>query len=710
MSHKSIVKTTIKYILVCFCVHSFFCSTVFGQQVDDVETQVRFASLHLIAQASADSVVLRWAPSTAGGWIIANNIGYTVERIEVERGTEISNEGYAELNEQPLMPMLLEEWKAYAGLDNHLSAIAAQAIYGESFMPEPLSQGGLSALKNAADELSNRYSFALFAADNDAVTANALGLRLVDKEVKNGARYAYRVYVSQPTNEYNYDTAYVLVTVKETPKWPEPDNLNYESGEGNIKLKWDESDMNSFSGYYVYRSADGGQSYQMMNKIPLVVVSTKDNPEPKPFYVDTATVNYTMYRYRVYGITPFGELSIPAEIAAWSKDLTPPLPPQIRKTEQISSSQVKISWRMEDSPDDLQGFYVARSASPVDNFKFIHDKALSGNTFEYVDDILGETESYYSVAAVDTAGNLSFSTSVMAAFVDTIPPSVPQNLSGVIDTTGKVTLTWDLGSEKNIIGYRVLRANNRNHEFMQLTGHVHPDTVFVDSINIETLTRYVYYRVAAVNNRHQHSELSPVLQLMRPDLLPPVEAVFYDVFVTDSCVNLKWHCSSSSDVAQQMLYRQSESDKEWSLLASLEPGVSFYSDNDVLTNVKYFYTVSSIDSSGLVSPEAFPVSGRPYDTGYREAIKELSVVYDAENKVVTLEWNYQPSDDEKYWFVIYKSIGEGDYKEYKAVSSEERIFIDRFPSAGQSGYGVLVKTSKGGMSDMVKTTLMIELE
>ncbi|MDA3816720.1 MAG: hypothetical protein PF486_05040 [Prolixibacteraceae bacterium] len=672
--------------------------------------EVRKANLHLIAQPDADSVVLRWAPSTAGGWIVANQLGFTVERIKIDENIGVDDDGYETLNEAPLMPMLLDDWKAYAGPDNHLSAIAAQAVYGDSFIPEPLNQNELSVLKNAADELTNRYSFALFAADNDAVTANALGLRYVDREVEPGERYAYRVFVSQTTNEYRYDTAYVILTVEDVPKWPSPGGLEFESGDGSIKLKWDESALYPFSGYYVYRSDDGGSTYQKMNKIPLVVVSTKDNPDPKPFYTDTSTINYSMYHYQILGITPFGGLSEAAEIKAYSKDMTPPLAPHINKTRQISSSQVKVSWKMQDVPDDLKGFFVARSAGPVDGFKLLHNEALPKNTFEYTDNILGETEAYYSVAAVDTAGNLSFSPAVMSVFIDTIPPSVPQNLSGIIDSAGKVTLTWDLGPEKNITGYRVLRANAPDHEFLQLTGHVHPDTVFIDSVNINTLTRYVYYRIAAVNNRFQHSEMSGMLKLRRPDVLPPDEAVFHDVFVTDTCVNLKWYCSGSDDVAGQNLYRRDKPGSDWDLLASLEPGVSFYTDSDVLTHVKYYYTLTSVDSSGLVSNEAFPVAARPYDTGYRQAIENLDAQYNDEDKTVLLEWSYKPLTDERFWFVIYKSINGGNYKLYKAVDGDERNFVDKFPTVGESGYGVMVKTSSGGMSDMVKTTLMIQME
>jgi hypothetical protein len=37
-----------------------------AQQTNKPDANIRMANIHLIAQAAADSVVLRWAPSTAG--------------------------------------------------------------------------------------------------------------------------------------------------------------------------------------------------------------------------------------------------------------------------------------------------------------------------------------------------------------------------------------------------------------------------------------------------------------------------------------------------------------------------------------------------------------------------------------------------------------------------------------------------------------------
>lgn len=673
------------------------------------EPNPRTATISVIARVDTDSVVLRWAPSTAGGWVIANNIGYIVEKLVIEPDKPIQNSDYIKLTAEPIKPLSLEEWKATASPDNMFLAVAAQALYGKSFNPRPLDEGNMNVLKNAADELTNRYSFSLFAADNDAFTANALGLRLVDKDIIKDKKYAYRVYLAEKTDEYTFDTAYIVVDAIPFQKCQPPTGLKYESGDGNIKLLWEERRPYNFSGYYVYRSEDGGQSYQKLNKMPLITITPANAvQEAQPSFIDTSTINYKIYRYRVRGVTSFGELSDAREITAFSKDLNAPPAPTIHKPEQISGSEIKISWEMKNAPDDLKGFIVSRSDNSLHGYQFITQNPLPKSTMEFIDDLSGAYEAYYVVASVDTSGNMTFSLPVLATRIDTIPPAIPKGLTGKISEKGVVTLSWNLGHEQNIAGYRVLRANDPSHEYIQITGQIHPDTVFVDTININTLTRRVFYRIAAVNNRYQHSELSPVLLLTRPDIIPPGEAVFSDVFVTDTSVQLQWYPSPSEDLARQMLLRKIKEEKEWVVIDSLAPAVSFYIDKDIETGIMYEYTIIGIDSSNLSSEPAFPVMARPYDSGKRNPVENFTAEYKQSNKTVTLTWDYTPLEKERTWYVIYKAIGEGSFKEHKAADGAIFTFVDNNVKSGTIKYGIVVMTSHGGESEMVKTLIIIE--
>ena len=669
----------------------------------------RSAEINIIARADADSVVLRWAPSKSGGWVIANQIGYTIERAKLNPEKPIQRSDYKKMNENSIKPLSLEEWKQKTDENNIFSAVAAQALYGKLFNPQPLSTQNMNVLKNAADELSNRYSFALFAADNDAFTADALGLRYVDRDVEKDAKYAYRVYLAEKSDQYSFDTTYLVVDMGSYKKPVKPAGLSFKSGDGSIKLTWDNIAEQSYSGYYIYRSDDDGKTYHKMNDMPIVIMTpTNANTLAQPSFTDTSTINYKTYYYQLRGVTSFAELSDPAQIKAFSKDLDAPKAPMIHKPKQINAQEIELSWEMDVISDDLQGFIVSRSKNSVKNYRLLTIDPLSKTTYSFIDDMGGEYESYYTVAAVDTAGNMAFSLPVLASRIDSVPPDVPTGLTGAISKSGVVTLTWDKAKEKNIKGYRVLQANDPTHEFVQLTGQIYSDTIFVDSISLQTLTKKVYYRVAAVNNRYQHSKMSEILELERPDIVPPEQAVFHDVFVTDTNVLLKWYPSTSNDVKMQVLYRMLKDENTWQVLDTFDIQINSFVDNHVEIKMNYEYTIVTIDKSGLKSEPAFPVMARPYDTGKRKPVENLLAEYNDENNTVNLSWNYTPNPKERSWYVIYKSKNGGDFKEYKSLKSSEFEFTDGNVNQGKTDYGIVVMTSHGGESEMEIVSVNVE--
>lgn len=669
------------------------------------EQTVRRAHIKLLARPSKDSIVLRWAPTTPGGWRIANTRGYIVERMTIDRNTGNEKTPYQRITNRLFQPLPLEVWKEYAGESNDFSAIAAQAVYGKSFTPGAGKTGGVAELQAAADELLNRYSFALYAADNDAITANALGLRFVDTTVRSGERYVYRVYLSTTIPDYTFDTAYVMIDAIDVPPAEPPLAFRFESGDGSIKLFWDVVGEQPFSGYFLYRSSDG-KNFTKLTPLPLIIPNTETSLQSSfPCYVDTATINYKRYTYRLVGITPFAELSKPAVLVAFSRDLTPPQAPVLHAPRQLSATQVKLSWDQHSIPDDFRGFIVARSQSPDRDYTPITKHPLRQN--EYIDVLETSDAAYYAVASVDTAGNYAFSLPVYIALIDSTPPPPPKGVYGKIQPDGKVTLWWNRVKKRNILGYRVLRANDPTHEFTQATGTILPDTVYVDSLDLRVLTKKIYYRVATIDKHYQHSIPSELLVLQKPDVLPPSAPVFRNTFVTDSAVYLSWNMSPSADIARQILLRREEGSSRWIPLDTLAPRRTEYVDKRVQQNKRYFYTLVCIDSAGLRSEEALSVMARPFDSGKRDPVTHFTAKYNKATKVVTLTWDYTPQKKETFWFVVYKATPEGVMKEYASVNGDRRIFQDSTPVNGKNEYGIVVLTSLGGEAPLVKTDVIV---
>ena len=87
------------------------------------------------------------------------------------------------------------------------------------------------------------------------------------------------------------------------------------------------------------------------------------------------------------------------------------------------------------------------------------------------------------------------------------PPAAPVGLKGRIEKTGLVYLSWDANKEDDVKGYKVYFANAADHVFTQIT--TEPDSLnnFVDSITLKTLTKDIWYKIAAVDYNNNHSDI-----------------------------------------------------------------------------------------------------------------------------------------------------------------------------------------------------------
>jgi fibronectin type 3 domain-containing protein len=698
---------------------------------EKAQARPRFAHLYLAARADRDSIVLRWAPSTAGGWLTANKYGYIISRVAFLKNGKPDVNSFRQLTSTPVKPWSAEEWQK-RGSGRKFTLAASQALYGKNFHREmPAGTPEPGQLRAAYDELMNRYSFALLCADLDPLAADGLGLRFVDREVTPGTKYLYFLSTAVKTSDYAFDTAYTVVSAERFVAPPGPEGLRAEEKDMAVVLRWTQPlKGNQFTAYNIYRSEDGGKEYKLLSEdpyIPLVQKAARSKEEFEPSYTDTTVVNYRKYKYQVRGFTPFGDISKPSEVDAMPRDLTAPPAPIVQKPVQAGKTSVKLTWDTTATTPDLVGFSVLRSALPLTGYHVVWEKIPTGDVEQqraeiaqairlhplpktarsYVDTNATPLEPYYSVAALDTAGNFLMSLPVYSELVDTARPSVPTGLAGTVDTNGVVHLHWHLGPEPNIIGYRVYWANDQSHEFTERTPVPVKDTVFVDTVTLNTPTRNVYYRIAAVNDRYNHSYPSPVLILRRPDVVPPQPPVFRRVEVSDSSVFLAWSASTSEDVESQALFRRRAGEQVWRRIASFGPAQESYVDTTVVRRTTYEYELEAVDSSGLHSERSMAVKARPYDTGVRPGVQDLQVSYDDTSKTASLSWKYPGLPNEKYWFVVYRSVDANPLTEYTSVAGTNTSFKDTDIQSGKTyRYSVCVMTELGGKSRLSQPVTM----
>jgi fibronectin type 3 domain-containing protein len=683
---------------------------------DSSGTQKSDKKLMLAAVSTVDSIILRWAPVDPVDWKLASQQGYILERTTLDANNKVITR-FEKLTPTPIKAWSKEMFIANVSKDkkeDKFSAVAAQALYGATFKPaaqkEEVALDEFNLLMKQHNEDEMRHSFALFAADVDVKASVALGLRYVDKKVEKDKKYIYRLYAVPKKGLLEMDTALFVIAPKDVITLNRVTFVQAETHNKAVFLEWPKNvQENNYTAFFIERSADGGKTFKQINAEPFTNIngSAEQIKNTVVVFSDTLPELYKKYVYRVRGVNSFAQYSpysLPVEVMA--KDDKAPPPPIINKTVKLSNAIYKISWIDSASSGDVKGYNVRRSRKLDSNFVALNKTLLPVTTRQYVDSTAKPGLSYYySVTVVDTAGNSSSSLPDYVFTYDTIPPAAPVALAGKIDTGGTVTLKWALAKEEDIKGYRVFKANAADHEFTAVSKDIIQDTTFTDTIVLKTLTRDIYYKVMAVDNNLNNSGYSTALQLIKPDVVPPVPAVFVNYVTSDTSIQLFWNPSSSTDLNKQHLYRKTGT-SGWLQLALLDKTTASYNDTAVQKLTLYTYLLISEDSAGLKSDSSFPISAKTFFNAASGAGK-ITAEYMADSLAVKIGWQL-PVNTSATNIVLYRSVNGGGMVMYQNIPAGKQGYIDRHVAAGNTyGYSfkpIYAANREGGLSNTATVT------
>lgn len=631
----------------------------------------------VIARALQDSIMLRWGPNTPVVWELANKYGYKIERITVLRDFKLLETPERRLltpNAIKLWPM--NRWEKLADEDDN-GAIAAQALFGETFEITEEFGSDMMQVVNKARELEMRFSFALFTADQSLKVAEASGLYYVDKDVKEGEKYLYRIYAEIPKETIALDTGNVYVGTMDYGKLPSPTDMHARLEGKAVELSWNRANFDGIYNSYNLEKSSNGVDFIKVNDKPIVNAFQGDAPKSRyMFRMDTLSEYNIEYQYRVRGISPFGEIGPSSDTARIMARVTNNHNPVIIEKENIDNNSIHLKWQFDSvHVDKIQSFSVLRTPNPKAPYDTIA-QGLAPSQREFVDGAPG-LANYYIVAAKDHAGLYQYSFPALAQLVDSIPPAPPTGLVGVIDTTGIVTLTWKPNEDNDIWGYRIYRANYNEEEYSQLTVSPVPNEVFYDTIPLDNLNERIYYKILAVDHRSNGSDFSDPLELIKPDLVPPMAPVIKKVLSSESGVELHIIPSGSADVLKHLVYRKNINQTRWSLIQSFDSlkNEIVFQDTTLNDYKKYTYTVIAVDDSELESDPAQPVEGKKIDKGIRDQIEKIYAEADRESRLISIEWQYEKRGVDR--FLIYKNFEDQGFKLYKTLPGEQRKFEDR---------------------------------
>lgn len=397
------------------------------------------------------------------------------------------------------------EWQSL--IDKENDSEAKKQIQMVQFFYESLGEPSTkkidfsNGIKDLRDQKSNEdltYMIFLLSALKNSAVAEALGLAYFDKTAIKGNTYQYRVKLKKDTNIYEVSSTTFTVTAIEENK----DYKNYfysKKGDANISFYWE--DIPSLHGFDIERANFNSTTYKKLNTAPIYSINNNDKLKNPNGYIDKNLINYQKYTYRFYAYSVFGERIKLFETTTFPVDLTPPPKPKMYKPVHKNPNEVLISWEMNDIPKDFKGFAIARSSKNRGKFEILHNTLLPKGANKFIDKSFNKQKmNYYIIQAIDTANNVSSTAPFAVVLIDSIPPKKPIIRTIKIDSLGLANITIELNKEKDLMGYRIFRANSDKHEFSAIqesfvdldSTTINVKTIFKDSVSINSLTKNIF--------------------------------------------------------------------------------------------------------------------------------------------------------------------------------------------------------------------------
>lgn len=689
------LKTTMKYFLLIVIVMMAW-STSIAQQ-DTLHVRV-------LANVKKDVIQLRWAVNSPAAWKQTNRYGFRIERYTAVRNNEIlAKPEKVVLTPEVLKPQPLDNWEALATSNNY-AAIIAQALYGEEFQLSGDDTKGVSKFIALAQELEQRYMVAMYAADLCYPAALLAGWGFEDRSVKPGERYLYRVIPALPEKGMRIESGSVYVSLNEYQPLPQPQELTALFGDKSVMLTWNYGILNTvYNSYHIEKSHDG-KTFTRLSDIPFMNMNNKDGkPADRMYYIDSLANNTVKAYYRIVGVTAFSEEGPPSEVVTGEGKNMLIYVPHITRAVPDGKGAVHVEWEFDERGNTLirnfelqladndKGPFVPVSAGIMPEKRNItYDKLQASN--------------YFVIAAIPREGEPVRSMPVLVQPIDSIPPSIPSGLTGIVDSLGVVKLSWNSNNEQDLLGYRIYRAQTQQEELIPLNDIAVHENHFTDTIEVRNLNSQIFYAVTAVDMRYNQSKQSPSVALQKPDLVPPSPPVITNYKVTDAGVLLQWVTGEEENIATLNLYRLEKATNDNKLIKTFSDlTVRQFTDSTTASNKAYGYTVTAVTARGLASDPSPMVTVKTSVLAHLAGkITGFTAKVNKKKKHVELSWTHDITGLKG--FELYKGEVGKPVSLWKVVKAYELQLEDQDVKPGMNYEYIVRAILENGKSGAVSKT------
>ena len=612
----------------------------------------------ILAKAYEDSIVIRLVSSSSEIYEEVLSNGYILERVEydIKSLDKIGEREILNSGDTIKMGNLIDK----ASLKNSEYASLGEELKDHLFSKSNLTEDDLQA------EVMRQQMLALTCnvlPCRDVTIGKYLGLRFADTEVKKGSFYYYTVRLNNPST--GQEEILAVSIVNDYEPLPQPQLSSIEAGNEVLTVRWNSELLSK--DYFIYdieRAREDGP-FVKLNETPILPMADDRLGSVLAFYTDSVQ-NDVIYRYRLVGLSYFGESSPPsAPLEGMAYDVSGPNAPSL-KVLSTNDKQDKVifQWATSEEVLDLEGFVIEFSNNLKGPFIPVHDGLLNATLTNYsYDKKIEEYSNYYRICAVDKNDQMTCSFAKRLIAQDIIPPETPQGFMGSMDSLGVVHLSWEDNKDEDLWGYYVYATNDSLTEFLRVTDHPLEVAEFRDTLSINTLTKSVHYRVAAVDLRTNVSDYTKRIELFRPDIIPPSPALITVMEAKEEGNAMMWIPSPFVDMESQTLERKTKKGN-WEVIESMNAFQNVYLDENVGSGIIYSYRIKSEDKAGNSSYTDKAVSIRSWKRKTYEAPSDFSAA--KVNDQVTLKWAFEEADQKK--IIVYRAKEKGKLTKYKTLA------------------------------------------
>jgi uncharacterized protein len=639
---------------------------LYGQEdiTDDSSSEYQIS---ILAKGYGDSIVIRVLPIDPLVSPYVLNNGFDIYRLAVKNGVADRGDEFKKINSDRIKPIREEELQTLINTsqDTVLTAIM-QILY-----PNKENFSTFEGLENTGTLMSYLETITLgcnVLSSMNNFYADILGLRFVDKDINNEGEYIYKLdfYDDNGSIIGNYYSISSTNLIEPSPIKIYRSSETYQS----VGIYWNAVErMKDFFLYHVEKSKDN-INYNRITDTPILHMTSQEEELATDYVFFTDSLeNYDPHYYRIIGVTYFGEESKPSEpVRLQAIDDVPPSAPFLFQCITVDETVMNVRWSKDtlDFEPDFVGYNIYKGPTDDGPFYRLNEELIGKNETNFIDIYFKvDIETYYKVCAVDTAGNEGCSFSLSAFYRDTIPPAIPTGLIATIDSSGIVTLTWDENTESDLLGYFVFASNEPESDFVKITGDPITVNKFIDTLRLNTLTQYIYYKVASIDYTTNISDLSEWVRAARPDTIPPTNTIIISIEPQEQGNYIRWIASTMIDINRQEIERMSIENPEWRKISELKPYEEEFVDFDYESGKKYAYRIKTYDHSGNFS---YSVNEYAVNSWRRTRYDAPHITIKTEEGSAVLSWKFDGPNPREIF--IYRSKVEEPIRSFKKIEYE----------------------------------------